>query len=75
MEGVREAAQYLQNLNDDYSKLEWPRLLAWAVYAGYRHDCEQFLLGNASAESKLNRVGVSIYEVNDELAKEAPDVH
>ncbi|GGO80070.1 hypothetical protein GCM10011348_15940 [Marinobacterium nitratireducens] len=71
MDEVKKAAEYLQSSGGDYSSLDWPNALAWAIYGGYRHDCDQYLRGNASVQNVLERAGVSVENINNELARDS----
>ncbi|MEZ8606397.1 hypothetical protein AB6D06_04150 [Vibrio sp. 10N.239.311.G01] len=72
MDEVKQAAVALQESGDDYFKnLSWPRLLAWGVYSGYRHHCEQSHYGNPISQNLLDDLRISGSDISTELSRES----
>ncbi|ELA7357607.1 hypothetical protein Q9X91_004261 [Vibrio alginolyticus] len=70
MEDVKNGALQLQK-HPSYNNLSWSRLLAWTIYGGFRHDCEQWHYGNPIAQQKLDfDIKLCAKQITNELTRD-----
>ena len=58
MDEVKAAALHLKNTSDRHKHFSWPRLIAWSIYFGFRHECEQYQNGNPMCQSRFDRLAI-----------------
>lgn len=73
MEQVKKAALTLKKQSDAHKDFSWPRLLAWTIYGGWRHECEQYQLGNPVVQNQLEDLGISSEIIFSELNRNPSD--
>lgn len=72
IETIKEAALDLKKMSSFYASQSWPRLLAWTIYGGYKHNCHNaYFNKHPLSLNNLKKAGVP-FEV---VAKEANTEH
>lgn len=66
MDGIRSAAQYLPDHDENFKNSSWPRLIALVVYGEFHQDCEQWQSGNPISDQVFRDLNIT----NDVIAKE-----
>ncbi|EPV8022819.1 hypothetical protein ACWAMJ_003660 [Acinetobacter baumannii] len=72
IENIKEAALDIKKMSSFYASQSWPRLLAWTIYGGYKHNCHNaYFKEDPIALNNLKKAGVP-FEI---IAKEANTEH
>lgn len=71
IENVKKAAMQLKETNAYFNSLSYPRLLAWAIYGGFRYDCHYVVNEHdMNAAMRLRNAGVTIDEIHEEMEED-----
>ena len=67
IEDIKVAALRIQNAEQFYSSMSWPRLLAWTIYGGYKYDCNNaYFQKNVNSLERLRKYGVTDAQISNE---------